>query len=220
MIERLYYVCALVFIVASSVAATTDEQFRFSNADGLKLLIYDNNIEPGQNKLLSNYHDTEFIIDGEGYIQLGSFGKIYMVGKTVDEATAILEDKFRPFGKNLTLIVTPLIRLVMKGEFGKTGMYRFSPNTSFWDAVAEAGGMSNSLATENMYLVRNGEIVYADFMDALYAGVSIRELGIRSGDELIAPRINRVSFSSLMRYVNFFASLILLYYALTNKNRN
>ena len=215
-----YFLFVLTFILAGIGEPFAEDQFRFNNADGLKLLIYDNNIEPGQNKLLSTFQDTEYIIDGEGNVQLGALGKINIVGKTPEEATSILEDKFRPFGKNLTLIVTPLIRVVMKGEFGKTGMYRFSPDISFWDAVAEAGGMSNSFAAENMYLLRNGEIVYADFMDALYAGVSIRELGIRSGDELVAPRINRVSFNSLMRYINFFASLILLYYALTDKNRN
>jgi len=220
MIKQRYFLFISALILAASIASRAEDTFRFSNADGLKILIYDNNIAPAQNKLLANFHDTEFIIDGEGYIQLGAFGKIYLAGKTLEKATNILEDKFRPYGKNLTLIVTPLIRVVMKGEFGKTGMYRFSPNTSLWDAIAEAGGMSNSLAAENMYLLRNGEIVYANFMDAIYEGVSIHELGIRSGDELIAPRINRVSFNSLMRYVNFFASLILLYYALTNKNRN
>ena len=218
--KRMFFICAAVCLIGASVNLLAEEEFKFNNADGLKLLIYDNNIEPSQNKLLSNFHDSEFIIDGDGYIQLGSFGKLYIAGKTVDQTTKLLEEKFRPYGKNLTIIVTPLIRLVMKGEFGKTGMYRFSPNTSFWDAVAEAGGMSNSLAAENMYLLRNGEVVYANFMEALYAGVSIRELGIQSGDELIAPRINRISFNSLMRYVNFFASLILLYYALTDKRRN
>ena len=217
--NRIYY-CCIVFLLASAVVGkSATEEFHFSYADGLKLLIYDNSIEPAQNKLLSNFHNTEFIIDGEGYIQLGSFGQVYLVGKSVSEATKYLEDKFKPYGKDLMLIVTPMIRLVMKGEFGNTGMYRFNPSISFWDAVSEAGGMSNSLAAENMYLFRNGEIIYADFMSALYSGVSLSELGIQSGDELIAPRISRVSFNSLMRYVNFFASLILLYFALTDKQR-
>ena len=95
----------------------------------------------------------------------------------------------------------------------------FSPNTSFWDVVSEAGGMTNSLAAENMYVIRHGEIVYAEFWDSLYRGTSIRELGLESGDELIAPRINRISFQAIMRYVNFFASLILLYYAVNDNNR-
>jgi protein involved in polysaccharide export with SLBB domain len=133
--------------------------------------------------------------------------------------TNILKERFRAYGKDLTIIVTPMIRLVLKGEFGKSGMYRFSPNTSFWDVVAEAGGMSNSLAAENMYVMRRGEIIYANFIESLNSGTSLQELGLQSGDELIAPRINRISFNSIMRYVNFFASLILLYYAL-NENRS
>jgi protein involved in polysaccharide export with SLBB domain len=218
--NRLINICALVFLLSAATLSSATEEFKFNNADGLILLVYDNSVEPAKNKLLSSFHDTEFIIDGEGYIQLGSFGKIYIAGKSIEETTAYLEDKFKPYGKNLMVLVTPLIRVVMKGEFGKTGMYRFSPNISFWDAVAEAGGMSNSLAAENMYLLRNGDIVYADFMSALYAGVSLKELGIQSGDELIAPRITRLSFNSIMRYVSFFSSLILLYLALTDKQRN
>jgi len=217
--NRMIYFCAIALLFGAAHVTAADE-FVFQRADGLKLLIYDNSVEPAQNKLLSNFHDKEFIIDGEGYVQLGSFGRIYVAGKNLEEAREYFEEKFKPYGKDLVLFIIPLIRVVMKGEFGKTGMYRFDPKISFWDAVAQAGGMSNSLAAENMYLLRGGEIVYADFMEALYAGASLEELGIQSGDELIAPRINRISFQSLMRYVSFFSSLVLVYFALTDKQRN
>ena len=70
-----------------------------------------------------------------------------------------------------------------------------------------------------MYVMRHGEIIYAEFWDSLYSGTSIRELGLESGDEVIVPRVNRISLEAIMRYVNFFASLILLYYALNDNNR-
>jgi protein involved in polysaccharide export with SLBB domain len=205
------------FFSLANLPAQTTEEFRFQKADGLKLLIYDDYMEPQSNKLLANFHDVEYIIDGDGFLQLGAFGELYVEGLTVREVTELFREKFRKYAKDLTIIVTPMIRLVLVGEFGKSGMYRFSPNTSFWDVVAEAGGMSNSLVTENMYIMREGEIVYANFIESLSTGTSLNELGLKSGDELIAPRINRVSFNAIMRYVNFFASIILLYYAMSSK---
>jgi len=194
-------------------------EFHFSAADGLKIMIYDGNVEPEKNRLLSAFHNTDYIIDGEGYLTLGALGKLKISGLTTAQATDLLYEKLKPYGKDLQLIVIPQIRLVIRGEFGKPGMYRFSPATSFWDAIMEAGGMSSSFVVENMYIIRNGEIAYADFENALYAGVSLRELGLESGDEIVAPRLNRISFASVMRWVNFFASIVLLYYTIANYNQ-
>ena len=221
MLQRLLIISIVTCLtLTSALFAQNTQEFRFQKADGLKLLIYDDFMEPASNKVLSNYHDIEYVIDGDGFLQLGVFGEILVEGLTVRETTELLREKFRKYAKDLTIIVTPMIRLVLKGEFGKAGMYRFSPNTSFWDVVAEAGGMSNSLVAENMYIMREGEIVYADFIESLSTGVSLDELGLKSGDEIIAPRINRISFNAIMRYVNFVVSIILLYYAVSNKGNN
>jgi len=209
-------ITALLFAVNLTAFATED--FKFKKADGLKILIYDNDMEPGSNRILSNFHDVEFVIDGEGYVQLGAFGRVYVADKSVDEVTKLFEEKFKTYGKKLTIMIAPLIRLVLKGEFGKPGMYRFAPQSSFWDVVAEAGGLSSNLAAENIYVMRRGEVIYADFWNSLYEGTSIRELGLESGDEIVVPRISRISFDAIARYVNFFASLVLLYYAL-NEHR-
>lgn len=209
-------IIALFFAVHLTAHATED--FRFKKADGLKILIYDNEMEPNRNRILSNFHDVEFVIDGEGYVQLGSFGRVYVADMSLEEVTKLFEEKFKTYGKNLTIMINPLIRLILKGEFGKPGMYRFSPTTSFWDVVAEAGGLSSNLAAEDIYVVRNGEIIYADFWNSLYEGTSIRELRLVSGDEIVVPRVSRISFDAITRYVNFFASLVLLYYAFSDKN--
>jgi protein involved in polysaccharide export with SLBB domain len=214
-IQSALLVCVILLYVAQPVSA---DDFRFSKADGFKLLIYDNNVEPEKNRLLATFHNTDYVIDGDGEIQLGAFGKIKMAGLSVEKASDLIYEKLQPFGKEIKIVVLPQIRLVIRGEVGKPGMYRVSPNISFWDLLAQAGGISSSFSLENMYVVRNGEIIYTKFMDALYLGTSLKELGLQSGDELIAPRINRVSFTAIMRYVNLFTSLFFLYYAVTNIN--
>ncbi len=206
----------IVFFAQKGLVAA--DEFVFQKADGFRLMIYDNNVEPEKNKLLSAFHNADYIIDGEGQVFLGPFGKIKLEGLTVEKATDRLFELFQPYGRDIKIVVVPQIRLNVRGEVGKPGMYRVSPNTSFWDLLNQAGGITNSLALENMYVIRNGEIFYANFIEALYKGTSIGELELRSGDEIIAPRISRVSFYSIVRYANFIASMIILYYTISNAN--
>ncbi|MBN1560743.1 polysaccharide biosynthesis/export family protein [candidate division KSB1 bacterium] len=219
MLQIKYIIYSIIALLFTGLDLFAADDFKFKKADGLRILIYDNDMEPERNRILASFHDTEFVIDGEGYVHLGSFGRVYVANLSVEEVTKLFEEKLRTYGKNLTIMVVPLIRLILRGEFGKPGMYRFSPRTSFWDLVAEAGGMSSNLAAENIYVVRRGEIIYAEFWNSLNEGASIGELGLESGDEIVVPRINRISFDAVMRYINLFASLFFLYYALTDEKR-
>ncbi|MDZ7369667.1 MAG: SLBB domain-containing protein [candidate division KSB1 bacterium] len=211
-------VVLLLLLQPFFLSAAEEVPFVFKKADGFKLLIYDNNMEVERNRILSAFHNVDFVIDGEGNIQLGAFGKIKIEGLTVDKATKAVYEKLQPYGRDIMIVIIPTIRLIIRGEVGSPGMYRISPNTSFWDFLSQAGGVTNSFALENMYVIRNGEILYANFMDALYKGVSVQELGLESGDEIIAPRINRLSFYTIIRYANFISSMIILYITISNRN--
>ncbi len=208
-----------VLVILFQTTVLSADELKFRLADGLALFIFDNNSSPDGNRILSRFHNTEYIINGDGYILLGSLGKVKIVGLTVEQATEVLYEKFEKYGKNLTIIVEPMIRVILRGEFGQAGMYRFNPSSSIWDVIAKAGGMSSSFAMDNMYIIRRDDILYKNFKDALYVGTSLAEIGIESGDEIVAPRVNRISFNSVMRYVNFGASLILLYYAIGDESR-
>jgi len=195
-----------------SMPAQSDT-FTFSKGDGLRLLIYEDNIEAAQNRFISNFHNQEFAIDGTGNIRLGSIGLVELAGLSIDESTELLMEKLKPYSKEPQLVVIPLIRIILRGEFGQPGMYRFNPSTSFWDMIAEAGGV-NTIELEEMFVIRKGSVLYKNFTEAFYAGESLRELGLKSGDEIIAPRVNRVSFYSLMRYFNFITTFVILYYTI------
>lgn len=211
-----------MLFIASSTSFTqtySEADFRLSAGDAVRLLIYDGSTVPENSRYIYQIHNQEFILDGYGEIRLFTMGKVKIAGKSVQEIQKMLENLFKSYAQEPHVVVIPLIKIVLRGEFEKGGMYRFSLDTSFWDLVSTAGGVSNPYSLDNMYLMRRGEILPKDFTEAFYNANSLYEMGIQSGDEIIAPRINRISFYSIMRYFQFASSIILLYFTISNSQK-
>ncbi|NOY59801.1 MAG: hypothetical protein GXO75_12865 [Calditrichaeota bacterium] len=192
------------------------KELHVNPGDAIRLFVYDGALQIEKGRFISQFNDLELVVDGFGEISLYSLGKVHVAGMTAEKIRDKLTEKFKPYAKEPNVVVIPLIRLILRGEFGKPGMYRFSLSTSFWDMISEAGGIDNSYSLENMFIMREGEIIYKDFEDALYKASSLKDMDLQSGDEIIAPRVNRLSFRTIMRYFQFGSSIMLLYLALIN----
>ena len=217
--SRILFFTALTILLTlnpSYSQSYSEAEYRLNAGDAIRILIYDGSVVPENSRYIYQFHNQEYILDGYGEIRLSSLGTLKIASKSVEEIQKLLENKFRSYAQEPHVVVIPMIKIVLRGEFGMSGMYRFSLNTSFWDVVATAGGVSNAYSLTNMYLERDGEILYQDFLEAFYKANSLHEMGIQSGDEIIAPRLNRISLASIMRYFQFASSVILLYFALTN----
>lgn len=224
-IFKKHFVRCLLFCVlivaphASYSQVNTSSEVLLTPGDAVRILVYEGNVIPNSNRFIAQFHNQEFIIDGRGEIRLGSLGKLKISGHTADEIAKMLNEKFLAYAKEPNVVVIPLIRLILRGDFGQPGMYRFSLDQSFWNIIEEVGGVGNSLSLENMYILRNGEILYKNFTDAFYKAQSLAELQLQAGDEIVIPNVNRISFYSIMRYVQFASSLIVLYFTLTRQNK-
>lgn len=218
MIFKRLVILFILIIAISSQAEFSADDIIVNSGDAIRVLVYDGAVVPAGSRFISQFHNQEFVIDGNGEIRLYSLGTIKVAELTVEEIQTNLVEKFKPYAKNPNVVVIPLVRLVFRGEFGSAGMYRFSVNTSFWDVISEVGGVHNSFSLTNMYIVRDGGILFENFEEYFYKAKSIAEMGLQSGDEIIAPRQNRISFGTIMRYFQFASSVIVLYVALTNDN--
>lgn len=226
------YFCQVLWLIALFMSLgvasyAQDEQreekpreIKLGPGDAIHVLVYDGVLPTEKNKFIFNFHDQEFIVDGNGEIRLFSLGKIKVAGMTADQIAKELQQKFKPFAKNPMVIVIPLVRIILRGEFGHPGMYRFNLDISFWDMVKEAGGLSGLSTVESMFMVRKDEIIYKDFINALYNATSLYELGIQSGDEIIAPRVNRLTFTAVSRYFQFVMSILIFYLTAKNYSAN
>ena len=195
-------------------------EVRLKAGDAVRLLVYDGLFPTDNNKFVSNFHNAEFVVDGLGEIRLYSLGKIKGAGRTADEISELVKEKLKPFTKEPMVITIPLIKLSLKGNFGRPGMYRFNLDESFWQIVEEAGGIGNLSSIEGMYIIRRDEVLYQNFEDAFYNASSLYEMGIESGDELIAPRVNTISLYTIQRYFEFMMSIFIFYFTLQSYRNN
>ncbi len=215
---------ALLFALAAACPVVaqelSQEALRVTPGDAIHLYIYENLFPSDKAKFVGNYHDKEFVVDGLGQITLGPLGRVQIAGLKPEEVAQVLQEKFKPFAKEPLILVIPLIRIELKGGFSQPGLYRFNPNMSFWEMMKEVGGLHTLSSFEDMYIVRKGEPLYRGFGDAFYRGQSLYELGLQSGDEIVAPRVNRISFDTIIRYLQFGMSMLTFYLTLMNYNKN
>jgi hypothetical protein len=64
--------------------------------------------------------------------------------------------------------------------------------------------------------MRKNQVLYSNFSEAFYNAQALYELGLQSGDAIVAPRSNRLTFNTLMRYTQFGMSLLIFYFSWIN----
>ncbi|MBD3374909.1 hypothetical protein GF406_07745 [candidate division KSB1 bacterium] len=213
---------ALVCLLLTSTFAQIPAQqgIRVGPGDAVRLYVYDGLYQVENDRFISTFHDQEFIVDGFGQIHLTSIGRVMINNLNAEEISKLLQEKFKPFAKDPRVIVVPLIRLSFRGGFGKPGLYRFDLNMSAWEMLEQVGGVTGLSRLEEIYIMRQEEIIYSDFYEAFYDASSLYELGLQSGDEVLAPRVNRLTFDTVMRYVQFGMSMLIFYFTMLNYRRN
>jgi polysaccharide export outer membrane protein len=116
----------------------------------------------------------------------------------------------RPF-----ISVTPLFRVAVLGEVLKPGLYPVDPTLTVFDLLALAGGPTRQANSNRMQLIRGGENIRVSVDPAAVARSTLRELGVRSGDQIVVPRsaFTRDDWSLVIQI----ASLVLLTYTVFRK---
>jgi protein involved in polysaccharide export with SLBB domain len=153
----------------------------------------------------------EYPIDREGKIIMPIIGEVGVKGLTAYELTQTLEEKFRAYLKNPYVHVRPLIRMTMQGQFNRPGAYRIDPARSLWDLVRMAGGPTGNCDLRRMKVERGGKVAIKSLLTEFEKGYSLEEVGIESGDQIIAPPRGRMNIGVLIGVVNLAALLVLLY---------
>jgi len=116
----------------------------------------------------------------------------------------------RPF-----IAVTPLFRVAVLGEVLKPGLYSADPTLTVFDMLALAGGPTRDANQKKLQLLRGGENIGVSVDAAVIARSTLRELGVRSGDQIVVPRagFTRDDWGLLIQI----ASLALLTYTVVRR---
>jgi polysaccharide export outer membrane protein len=130
----------------------------------------------------------EYPVDENDTLLLPIVGSIATRGMNITELRTRIRREFGQLYTQTFVSITPLFRVAVLGEVMAPGLYSVDPTMTVYDVLARAGGPARDANVGNMRLLRGGR-PYAFSLDAeAVARATIRELGVRSGDQFIVPR--------------------------------
>lgn len=179
----------------------------FQPGDAVRIQVWE--LFEDDRKNLNLSRDYPILQDGSIIIPL--VGKITVKGLTVHELQQQLEEKLKAYSQNPYVMISPLIRVTMQGAFNRPGSYRVDPSQSLWDLVAAAGGPNSECDLRKMWVERSGKIVINQLLRSFEKGYSLEEVGLETGDQIIAPKRSRLQIGVIIGIVNLVASVVLLY---------
>lgn len=153
----------------------------------------------------------DYPISPEGTIIMPLVGELKVKGLTVYELMQTIQTKLKDYMENPLVYVYPLIRVTLQGAFIRPGAYRVPPTSSLWDVIALAGGPRGDCDLENLQVERGGKVILERLLNSFEKGYSIEDIGIESGDQIMAPSRSRLSVGTIIGFVNLIMTLTLLY---------
>ena len=129
----------------------------------------------------------DFSIDSQGYVILPLIGKVNVTRFTSESLEGYLEEEYASFLRNPMVQTLPLIRVSVLGNVRLPGLYRVEPDRPLWDVIALAGGPTERGDVTRLLVMRGRQVINKDLLVAYEEGVSLKEVGIESGDQIVVP---------------------------------
>jgi len=209
------FVCPLFTLqIASITFGQSKSKYRsnyFQPGDAVRVKIIEvMDFQGGSGANLSNIND-DYSIARDGTIFMPLVGKVKVMGHNEESLVDLLNEKFSPYFKEPFIIATPLIRLTVMGAFHKPGSYRIDPNESLWELIDLAGGPADDCSLNSIRVERGGDVVIEDLLTSFEQGHSLEDIGVRSGDQVIAQYKKSIQVRDILDWVKFGVTLVVLY---------
>ena len=162
------------------------EKYPFKSGDGIKISTY-----PDTTSFL---HNKTYSIDDEGYVNLPIVSRVNISRMTYEQLTAFMKDTYKSYVRSSNITIESMIRISLLGGFVNAGLYYVNKNNSLWDAVRLSGGPLLEDGIYNMRWERNGDEQDGDLVKYFESGVSLKRMGLQSGDQIWTPRPDTEKF--------------------------
>ena len=218
--------CLIIIITILQISTTAHSQRRskyrnsyFLPGDAVRIDVLDVlEFQGGGGANLSKLND-DYTIAKDGTIFLPLIGKLKVKGLTQEALVDLLKEKFSPYFKEPFITVTPLIRVTLMGVFIKPGSYRIDPNESLWELIDVAGGPGDDCDLNSIRVERSGKVVISNLLEAFEHGYTLSEIGVRSGDQIIAKAKSHFGIRQIFDYARFGISIVVLYLQIQNMSK-
>jgi protein involved in polysaccharide export with SLBB domain len=134
---------------------------------------------------------AEYVIDGQGYINLPNLGRIKISGLTIIAAQTVIETGYRSHDiytrPTITITVGTVHRWVNVGGAIKTPQrIAYKPDLTVLAIINAAGGFSSSADQQKVRLLRADEVMIID-TNKIRANPSL-DIPVEPGDRIEVPR--------------------------------
>lgn len=165
-----------------------------------------------------------FPIDGQGMADLPIAGKVVVAGKTRTNVEGYLEGLWAPLLKDAHVQATPAIRVAVMGNVKEPGFYYPSPDAVIFDVIDMAGGPVQPWKIEETQQIRGRAVVNKRLIDFVSRGLTLREAGVVSGDEILLPVPDRITMKEAIPLVGTALAIVLnamtIYFLAVDRNSN
>lgn len=132
-------------------------------------------------------------VDSEGRVILPDMLPIPAAGRTFGEFRGELEARtqaaFLGTGVFVSIASVRQITLTVVGEVRRPGLHRLTALSTFFDAIAIAGGIAKTGSLRKIIVQRGNRIFGVDLYDVLLTGVFDYKLTLFDGDRIFVPTV-------------------------------
>jgi protein involved in polysaccharide export with SLBB domain len=184
---------------------------KFQPGDAVRISILEIMDSQASKDLKSFNIDDDYTIGRDGNILLPLVGEIKVVGHDQESLIELLTEQYSPYFKEPFITVLPLIRVTLMGAFNKPGSYRIDPEESLWELIDLAGGPSSDCNLKSLKVERGGKVVVKDLLSSFEMGHTLEEIGVRSGDQVLADEKKEFGIREVLDWAKFGVTLVVLY---------
>jgi protein involved in polysaccharide export with SLBB domain len=132
-----------------------------------------------------------FTVSAGPAVVLPLLGSVSLVGVQRSDIEPYLTKEIGRLFRNpvIRVRIRGVMRLAIMGEVGKPGFYDISTEALLTDAINLAGGPTRDAKMKSAHVEREGKTIVesGSVQKALAGGVTLTQLGLRSGDQLLVP---------------------------------
>lgn len=159
----------------SYMQGTSAGEYKLKTGDQIYIKVY--SVDPKTSRLFQTDMPQHFTsttkelnsykIDKDGYIHFSFIEKMMLKGKTLEEATQLLQDKINEYFKEATVVVKlAYFRVSVLGEVKKPGTFNVEEKEiNILQALAEVGGIETFGNREKVMLIRKEQVHYLDIRE-------------------------------------------------------
>jgi len=173
MLIIIFLISINIFILPNSLKSQ-----KLNPGDGVRLIFY-NIVDPISGDYFSQH---------DGYIQLPYIGLIRALDRDFTLIQEEIVAKYDSLYKDPELTVQPLYKISILGEVRTPGIYFVTGVEKLSDIIAMAGGETADANLNKIYFIRKEKKININAKDMFEKGKRVRDLGLRSGDQIYVPR--------------------------------